>query len=61
MLVPVRDAKEFERLIPGSRRVVFDDTGHVPQMECPEAFNELLAEFLAEEPREVEAEAAFSR
>jgi pimeloyl-ACP methyl ester carboxylesterase len=51
-LVPVRDADEFERLIPDSRKVVFEDTGHVAMLERPEAFNELLARFLAEEPGE---------
>ena len=30
-----------------ARRVVFDDTGHVPMIERPTRFNALLAEFLA--------------
>jgi len=47
-LVPVEDADEFERLIPNAWKVVFADTGHVPQLERPEAFNEELREFLAE-------------
>ena len=51
-LVPVRDADEFERLIPDARKVVFPDTGHVAMLERPAAFNELLARFLAEEPGE---------
>jgi pimeloyl-ACP methyl ester carboxylesterase len=51
-LVPVRDADEFERLIPDARKVVFPDTGHVAMMERPAAFNELLARFLDEEPNE---------
>lgn len=46
-LVPVRDADEFERLIPNSEKVVFADTGHVPQLERPEAFNQALREFLS--------------
>lgn len=45
-LVPVRDADEFERLIPNAEKVVFADTGHVPQLERPEAFNEVLREFV---------------
>ena len=49
MLVPVKDASEFERLIPNSRKVIFEDTGHVPMLERPEAFNAVLMEFLAEE------------
>jgi len=61
MLVPVEDASEFERLIPNSRKVIFEDTGHVPMLERPETFNSLLMEFLAEEwpaSRSESAEAA---
>ncbi len=46
-LVPVRDADRFVELIPEAGKVVFADTGHVPQLERPEAFNEVVAEFLA--------------
>lgn len=45
-LVPVRDAWEFGRLIPGSRVVVYEDTGHVAMLERPAAFNGLLKDFL---------------
>ncbi|MFL5911499.1 MAG: alpha/beta fold hydrolase, partial [Gaiellaceae bacterium] len=48
MLVPVRDASEFERLIPNARKVVFEDTGHVSMIERPPTFNESLVEFLRE-------------
>jgi pimeloyl-ACP methyl ester carboxylesterase len=48
MIVPTKDADEFERLIPDSRKVVMEDTGHVPMIERPETFNELLLDFLAE-------------
>jgi pimeloyl-ACP methyl ester carboxylesterase len=47
-VIPARDANEFERLIPDSRKVVMRDTGHVPMAERPEAFNDLLLDFLAE-------------
>jgi pimeloyl-ACP methyl ester carboxylesterase len=47
-IIPVRDAEDFERLIGDSRKVVMRDTGHVPMAERPEAFNELLLDFLAE-------------
>jgi pimeloyl-ACP methyl ester carboxylesterase len=47
-VIPVRDAQVFERLIPDSRKVVMRDTGHVSMAERPEAFNELLVDFLAE-------------
>lgn len=46
MLVPVEDAHEFERLIPQSRTVILDDTGHVPMLERPRKFNELLDELI---------------
>ena len=46
-IVPVAGAHEYERLIPGSRKVIFEDTGHVPMIERPHRFNRLLEEFLA--------------
>jgi pimeloyl-ACP methyl ester carboxylesterase len=49
-LVPVRDADEFERLIPSARKVILEDTGHVPMLERPQTFNDLLVEFLDEQP-----------
>ena len=47
-IIPVKDAAEFERLIPDSRKVVMKDTGHIPMAERPETFNNLMMEFLAE-------------
>ncbi len=47
-IIPVRDADEFERLIEDSRKVVMKDTGHIPMAERPQAFNDVLVEFLAE-------------
>jgi pimeloyl-ACP methyl ester carboxylesterase len=47
-VITVRDAAVFAELIPGSRKVVYEDTGHMAQIERPEAFNSLLAEFLGE-------------
>jgi pimeloyl-ACP methyl ester carboxylesterase len=52
LLVPVRDADVFERLIPNSRKVVWPDTGHMAMLERPAAFNALLEAFLEEEPGE---------
>jgi pimeloyl-ACP methyl ester carboxylesterase len=51
-LVPARDADEFARLIPNSRKVVWRETGHVAMLERPVAFNRLVEAFLAEEPGE---------
>ena len=51
-LVPRRDADTFEELIPDSRKVVFEDTGHVAMLERPARFNRLVLDFLAEPPGE---------
>jgi pimeloyl-ACP methyl ester carboxylesterase len=47
-ILPVKDADAFERLIPDSRKVVMEDTGHIPMIERPATFNDLLLDFLAE-------------
>jgi pimeloyl-ACP methyl ester carboxylesterase len=47
-IIPVKDAHEFERLIPDSRLVVMAETGHISMAERPAAFNDLLMDFLAE-------------
>ena len=46
-IVPVDGAHEYERLIAGSKKVIFEDTGHVPMIERPHRFNGLLEEFLS--------------
>jgi pimeloyl-ACP methyl ester carboxylesterase len=48
-IVPVEAAIGYHRLIPESRLELFERTGHVPQMERPERFNQLLDDFLAGE------------
>jgi pimeloyl-ACP methyl ester carboxylesterase len=57
-IIPVRDADEFERLIDDSRKVVMEDTGHIPMAERPQAFNDVLVEFLAETGRAEDKESA---
>ena len=57
-IIPTRDADEFERLIEDSRKVVMKDTGHVPMAERPQAFNDVLVDFLEEEGRAEEKEPA---
>ena len=37
----------MEANIPGARKVIIENAGHVPPMEKPEAFNRVLMEFLA--------------
>jgi pimeloyl-ACP methyl ester carboxylesterase len=49
-LIPVDDADVFEELIPNSRKVIFEDTGHMAMLERPDAFNALLKSFLEEQP-----------
>ena len=51
-VVPVPAALSYERRIPDSRLEIFDETGHVPQLERPVRFNRSLERFLAE-PRGV--------
>jgi pimeloyl-ACP methyl ester carboxylesterase len=57
-IIPTRDADEFERLIDDSRKVVMKDCGHIPMAERPQAFNDVLVDFLEEEGRTSEREAA---
>jgi pimeloyl-ACP methyl ester carboxylesterase len=47
-LVPVDSALRFHRDIPGSRLVIFDDLGHVPQEEDPRRTVSALEQFLAD-------------
>ena len=52
LLVPLKDASIFEKLIPDSRKIVYKDTGHVSMMERPARFNEDVRAFLEEDPGE---------
>jgi pimeloyl-ACP methyl ester carboxylesterase len=48
MLVPVADAEAYEHLIgDNAHSVIFEDTGHLPMLERPSRFNELLRAFMA--------------
>jgi 3-oxoadipate enol-lactonase len=47
---PVADKEAYRRLMPNARLVVIPDAHHALPMEQPEAFNAVLAEFLAEQP-----------
>ena len=58
-ILSVRDADEYERLIPDTKKLVMRDTGHVPQVERPATFNAELIEFIDQlEGSEQEREAA---
>ena len=45
-IVPPVDAIEYGRLLRNSEAVIFDRTGHCPQLERPVRFNRLLEAFL---------------
>ena len=49
-IVPAADALEYGQRLRNSRTVIFDCTGHVPQLERPVRFNRELERFLAEPP-----------
>jgi len=40
-------ADRLEQAIPGSRKIIIDNCGHMPQLEKAEEFNRLVREFLA--------------
>jgi pimeloyl-ACP methyl ester carboxylesterase len=46
-VVPPQDAIGFAERLRNSRTVIFDDTGHVPQLERPVRFNRVLETFLS--------------
>ncbi len=48
VITPVPEAERIAALVPGARLVRLPAVGHLPPMEAPEAFNRLLAGFLAE-------------
>ncbi|MFL5873944.1 MAG: alpha/beta fold hydrolase [Solirubrobacterales bacterium] len=52
-IIPVAHGREAHAQLPSSRLEVFEDTGHVPQLERPGHFIAVLERFLAEtEPAE---------
>jgi 3-oxoadipate enol-lactonase len=48
-LVPPQNGDHLARSIPGARHFVYHGIGHVPIVECAEAFNRDVLAFLAEE------------
>ena len=47
-MIPPAEMAEWAALIPDSRHVVIPKTGHLPNLEDPEAFNRAVADFLSE-------------
>jgi 2-hydroxy-6-oxonona-2,4-dienedioate hydrolase len=39
-------ADRLEQTIPGARKVIIDNCGHMPQLECADQFNQVVREFL---------------
>jgi pimeloyl-ACP methyl ester carboxylesterase len=46
-VVPPQDALGFSKRLRNSRMVIFDECGHLPQLERPARFNRVLETFLA--------------
>jgi len=56
-IIPARHGEDAVQAIPGSRLEVFEDVGHLPQLEAPGRFIAALERFLREtEPAEFDAE-----
>ena len=56
-LVPAHHSEHAHRGIPGSRLEVFEEVGHLPQLEAPSRFVAVLERFLAEtEPAQFDRE-----
>ncbi|HUG82032.1 MAG TPA: alpha/beta fold hydrolase [Bryobacterales bacterium] len=47
-LIPAAEMRDFAALIPDARHVVIPGTGHLPNLEDPEAFNRAVAAFIEE-------------
>jgi pimeloyl-ACP methyl ester carboxylesterase len=47
-IIPVSHGEDAHRAIPGSRLEIFDEAGHMPQLEKPARFIAALEEFIAE-------------
>jgi pimeloyl-ACP methyl ester carboxylesterase len=53
MIVTPRDADEYERVLRNARKVIYEDTGHLPMVERAREFNALVNDFLtADRPLE---------
>ena len=56
-IIPVRHGEDAHRAIPGSRLEIFEDVGHLPQLEAPGRFIAVLERFLREtEPAQFDRE-----
>jgi pimeloyl-ACP methyl ester carboxylesterase len=61
-IIPVAHAEDTHRALPGSRLEIFEDVGHLPQLEAPGRFIATIERFLAEtEPAEFDRDEWRSR
>jgi pimeloyl-ACP methyl ester carboxylesterase len=49
-IIPARHGEDAHRAISGSKLEIFEDTGHMPQLEQPGRFISVLEDFLETEP-----------
>ena len=55
-IIPVSHGEKAHEAIPGSRLEIFEDVGHLPQLEAPARFIAVLERFIAEnEPAEFDS------
>jgi len=47
-IIPARHGEDAHRAVPGSRLEIFEDVGHMPQLEAPGRFVAVLERFLRE-------------
>lgn len=45
-IIPVEEAMEMQKLIPAADLYILENAGHLPNLEQPDVFNGLVAEFL---------------
>ena len=46
-VVPLSDSQQLDATLPNSQLVILPSCGHVPQEECPEAFESAVGDWLA--------------
>jgi pimeloyl-ACP methyl ester carboxylesterase len=48
-LLPVSEADAIAQQVAGAKKMILDDCGHVPELECPQPFEKALIDFLSVE------------
>jgi pimeloyl-ACP methyl ester carboxylesterase len=56
-IIPVSHGRRAQAMMPGSRFVAFPDSGHMPQVDAPHLFSDVVLDFLsATKPAELDPE-----